>query len=90
MNKLINRELVARSWRGYSLEELRYRRALNEVAIEIEKDKIMRQVSDTLPKNETGASMFSRAIGALTYMDYVIIAFKFVTRLNKLYRAWKK
>lgn len=90
MNKLINRELAPQSWRGYSLDELRYRRVLNEVAIEIEKDRIKRQINGSLPKNEAGSSMFSRAIGALTYMDYVIIAFKLMTRLNKLYRAWKK
>jgi len=92
MNKIISnsRLFSDKKWRGYSLEELRYRRALNEVAIAIEKDRIMRQVSDTLPRNDTGASMLSRAMGALTYMDYVILAFKFMARLTKLYRAWKR
>lgn len=92
MNKINagNHLLSDKTWRGYSLEELRYRRALNEVAIAIEKDKLMRQVSETLPRNEAGSSMLSRAIGALTYMDYVIIAFKLMTRMSKLYRAWKR
>lgn len=92
MNKINagNRVLAEKTWHGYSLEELRYRRALNEVAIAIEKDKLMRQVSETLPRNETGTSMLSRAIGALTYMDYVILAFKLMTRAARLYRTLKR
>lgn len=90
MNKLVKHDFETKTWRGYSLEELRYRRALNEVAIEIEKDKIKRQISDSLPRNDTGATMLSRALGALTYMDYVILAFRLIARLSKLYRAWKK
>lgn len=88
--KLISRDISLKHWKGYSIEELRYRRALNEVAIEIQKDKIMRQVSEALPNKDTGASMLSRAIGALTYMDYLILAFKLFTRFGKMYRAWKK
>lgn len=85
-----NRVLAEKKWRGYSLEELRYRRALNEVEIVVEKDKLKRWVSGTSPQNEAGASMLAKAMGALSYMDYVILAIKFATRMAKLYRVLKR
>lgn len=85
-----NRVLAEKKWRGYSLDELRCRRALNEVEIAVEKDKLIRRVSWASPLNETGISMLAKAIEALSYMDYVIIAFKLATRMAKLYRALKR
>lgn len=92
MNKINagNRVLAEKKWRGYSLEELRYRRALNEVEIVVEKDKLKRWVSGTSLQNEAGTSMLAKAIGALSYMDYVILAIKFATRMAKLYRVLKR
>lgn len=85
-----NRGPAVKKWRGYSLEELRYRRVLNEVEIAVEKDKLMRCVSGASHRDQTATSMLAKAIRALSCFDYVILAFKIATRMVKLYRALKR
>lgn len=76
----------SQKWKGYTLDELRYRRALTGVAIEIEKDRLSRSISSLVPgalKSRTsGASMLSKAFGALSYVDYAILGWKLFKKLK--------
>lgn len=79
-----------KKWRGYTLDELRYRRALTSVAIEIEKERLTRTVSGIVPNALKGRSpgrfMVSKLFGALSYMDYMVLGWRLLRRLKKLKR----
>lgn len=89
MNDFLNdSEPSAPKWKGYTLDELRYRRALTCVAIEIEKDRIGRTVSGIVPQalktRSSGTSMLSKALGALSYVDYAILGWKLFKKIKSL------
>ncbi len=85
---LKNHQLEQKPWRGYTLDELRYRRALTAVAIEIEKDRICRSMSETVPsamkQRSSGASMLSKMLGALNYVDYAVLGWRMIKVIKGL------
>lgn len=90
MNELKQEEMLfPKKWKGYTLDELRYRRALTSVAIEIEKDRLQRTFAGVLPsaeKTQKGTSIISKALGALSYVDYAILGWRLFKTLKKLRR----
>lgn len=92
MSEKVLREeaLSPKKWRGYTLDELRYRRALTEVAIEIEKGRMARAVSGSVPDvlkgRSSGRFMLSRLLGALSYMDYMVLAWRLLRKIKRLKR----
>lgn len=83
-------QLQPKAWRGYNLDELRYRRALTEVAIEIERDRISQSISNAVPNalkgRSSGTSMMSRVFGALNYVDYAVLGWKLIKMIKGLRR----
>ncbi|MDE6309132.1 MAG: hypothetical protein K2L93_08005 [Muribaculaceae bacterium] len=83
-------ELKPKAWRGYTLDELRYRRALTEVAIEIERDRITQSITDTVPNalkgRSSGPSMMSKVFGALNYVDYAVLGWRLIKMVRGLRR----
>lgn len=65
-------------WSGYTLDELRYRRAVTLARIEVQKEKLRLGAADM----RAGSGPFSSAgiagkiMGSLNYLDYIILAFK--------------
>lgn len=85
-------------WRGYTLDEIRYRRVLVGARMEIEKYKLSTYYRDFKERNpffggsgESGRSrgIFSRIMGAFTYTEYAIMAFKLFRRVIPLFRRKK-
>lgn len=93
------------SWNGYTLEEIRYRRLLNVAHEEIERERLTRQFNETAktasslgmtaaPLALIGGStpaigVLKKMLGALSYMDYAIVAFKVGQRLFDTIRLWR-
>ena len=69
------------SWKGYTLDELQYRRAVTLTRIEIQKGKMFQQVQsagingDFSTKGITGVLM-KKFFGNMSIVDYVFIGFK--------------
>ncbi len=80
-----------KEWRGYSLDEIRYRRLFNVARCEIVKRRMLADVQ-TVASEGVGFSkmgMMRKMLGALSYMDYGIIAYRLsrkafvvISRLN--------
>lgn len=83
------------SWKGYSLDELRYQRALNMARIEIAKHMIATQ-GTTLYENTFKMSggnrggIVGKLMSTLSVMDYSVIAFRLGSKLFSLYRSFRK
>lgn len=86
--KILQAETLSpKKWRGYTLDELRYRRALTSVAVEIEKDRMARALSGAVPNVLRGGRgsrrfMLSKIFGALSYMDYLVLGWRLLRKLK--------
>lgn len=82
--------LSSKKWRGYTLDELRYRRALTAVAVEIEKARMSRSVSGIVPnglrRRSPGRFMLSKLLGSLSYMDYILLGWRLLRKLKGIKR----
>lgn len=74
-------------WKGYTLSQLEYRRALTLARIEMQKEQFSRDYSRVRMGNfSMEPSGFSRALGAMNYLDYAIMAFKVIKKIVPLFR----
>ncbi len=74
-------------WSGYAFEELRYRRALNTIRIEVEKQKLLSTAGKLNPIASLGGrSILRGAWGNIDKLGYLLLAFKLVRNLAKLCR----
>lgn len=83
------------SWRGYTLADLRYRRAVNEVRIAMEQerllnrfDRIINPKAHPVQKGEPG--VVSRILRGISLVDYAMIAFSGGKQLMKIYRFFSR
>lgn len=78
-------------WRGYTLEELRYQRALAAIRCEIGSEKLKSSVANIQNgvKNNGLRSLFfsSNVLSGLKFADYLILGFKLSRLVSKL---WKR
>ncbi|MCM1110896.1 MAG: hypothetical protein NC336_06810 [Clostridium sp.] len=76
------------NWQGYTLDELRYQRALTAARLEIQKERLMNQ-TQTL-RGTFGALQPKGVVGkmlrSLDVIDYGILAFRTVSRITSLLR----
>lgn len=83
------------SWRGYTIEELRYRRALVLLKLEAQKEKLARDYREmvaggVVPMTGTSRNIMTKLMGALDYFDYAYIAYKAGGRLLNIVRALRR
>lgn len=83
-------------WSGYTLDELRYHRALTLARIEIEKERITigaRQIYSSkmgqIP-GMRGSGIISKLLSALTIADYAVIGIKVIRKLSAIYRSSRR
>lgn len=78
-------------WKGYTLDELVYHRAIALARIEVQKEKLSQDYSRMRVGNFNFApSSFTRALGVMNYLDYAIIAFRLLRKLGPLLHRKKK
>ncbi len=91
-NLNINNE--TEGWQGFSLEELRYRRALNHVRIEVEKERIMSKTSQMYTRSAAMTSstgnLFKKLSTGFSVLDYALLAFQAGKQIHKIYRFFHK
>ena len=77
-------------WRGYTLEELRYKRAMSVIELEIEKEKMSQFVSSTKERTSQygirGLFGNKKILSRLKFADYVFLGTKLT---GFLYRRWR-
>jgi len=79
-------ELPAGTWKGYDIDQLRYRRAYLLARCEIEKMKLTARydgLKGNMPSFKS-SGMASRMLRGLSYMDYAYLAYRTVTKVAKL------
>ncbi len=78
-------------WKGYTLEQLRFQRALAAIKSEVAKERITAKLSQAKAQASSGnvrSLLFgSDVIGRLKTVDYLLIGYK-VSKLS--YKLWHK
>jgi len=83
-------------WSGYTLDEIRYRRALTLTRIQIEKERInigARQIYSTKMTNIPGikgSGIVSKMMSALTMADYAVIGIRLMRKISSIYKSSKR
>lgn len=84
------KERSRREWRGYTLDEIRYRRAIVSVKLEIEKDRIASVYQSSvgrmfsLGKAESGLT--GKINSLFTMVDYGAMAYNLVKKMINIYK----
>ncbi|MBQ8772876.1 MAG: hypothetical protein IJZ17_00140 [Muribaculaceae bacterium] len=79
-------------WRGLTLDELRYLRALNGVRIEIKQQQLVercRESLDGLISQQSGKGLFYKMMSGLSWLDYALLAFRLGGRIAKTLRSFR-
>lgn len=78
---------AADTWKGYSLEELRFQRMLALTRIEVERSKLLDAAEDTrrnLPV--VGSATASTLFSSISKVEYIILAIRLFRKLAPLFR----
>lgn len=92
-----------KSWKGYSLSEIRHRRMLNAVRCEVVHQQMLGNLraiatngGGEMMSNDLGIfsaftpkGMLKRMLGALNYIDYGVLAFRLTRKIIEIVNAFK-
>ncbi|MDE7125413.1 MAG: hypothetical protein K2O12_02900 [Muribaculaceae bacterium] len=76
------------NWEGYTLEELRYHRALNLARRELVSQQLKTLATDVANGSaitSNNRTILSKITSSLSYIDYGIMAFTIVSRIRKMF-----
>jgi len=79
-------------WGGLTLDEIRYARALTQTRILISREILAQRARSTFSGNAMGTasrSLMGRMLGALSWLDYGLIALRVSSKLFGMYRRRK-
>lgn len=87
-----NIDAARNDWRGYTLSELRYRRAYVQVKLEMERAALFSQskaVADKgiIPMRGVTGGILGKVMGALDYFDYAFLAYKAGSKILHIFKA---
>lgn len=80
------------NWRGYTMDEMMYQKAFLLARMEVSKSRLLSQASEFKSgfPGVRGGSIWSRILSGLSYVDYIIIAFKLGSKVARLVRALRR
>ena len=80
-----------RKFKGYTIEDIRYRQLVNDLKIKIEQDKLMLEVMPPEPPLGVSSSTVSQRIDMIiTYGQMAFMAFKIVRRVRSFFQKFRQ
>lgn len=79
-------------WQGYTIDELRYQRALTSARLEIQRERLLNQVNAVRGQFGTleGRGIMGKMLRSLNYVDYAVIAFQTVGRIRSMFKGLRR
>lgn len=78
------------SWKGYTLDEIRYRRAVNLLKMEITRERIMSRKPNAGLGGSFYSSLLSRVFKSLSLAEYAFVFFKGLKQAEKLIKLFRR
>lgn len=85
--------VAAPRWDGYSLEDIRYRRAVNQVKMEMEKERlasVMSRFSSGRTAAVFNSGLLGRIFSHLSIIDYALIGFQIFQQGRKIFGIFRR
>lgn len=77
-------------WKGYTIDQLRYHRAVALIRIDVEKEKISREYSRFSQGNLLlSKSLFSRVVSVMSYADFIVLGVKLWRKVSPIFKKEK-
>lgn len=100
-NKILSEAPEEKKFRGYTLNEIRYQRALAALQREFAKEKIFTQANRIRKRGVFGTGdkqgvmakaggIASKVLTGFNYVDYAMIGFSAFTTLRKVFKFFRK
>lgn len=70
-------------WPGYTLEEMRMARAVNDVRIDLVKHQLSAITAPYEKPARTARTLSGKLLGALSFVDYAVLAFKVIGHVRR-------
>ena len=82
-------------WKGYTLADLRYQRAITHVRMEMERERLansMTRFSDMKGKLNFpgGNGLLQKVLAGFSVLDYALLAMSTVRQIRKVYKFFKR
>ena len=79
-----------KDWKGYTIDELAYHRAVALIRIDVEKERISREYSRVSQGNILlSKSLFTRVVSVMSYADFIVLGVKMWRRVAPLFKKKK-
>ncbi len=81
-----------KSWPGYTLDDLRYQRAVNHVKMEVERERLIAKAHRLVNRqqNMMGGGIARKLFSGFSVVDYALLAFHGVKYLRRIYRMVRR
>ncbi len=81
-----------KKWSGYTLDDLRYQRAVNHVKMEMERERLASATRQFVDRKQSAfaGGMMRKMFTGFTVIDYALLAFQATKQIRKIYRLFKK
>lgn len=81
-----------KKWSGYTLDDLRYQRAVNHVKMEVERELLATSVHQIINRQQSGfgGGIMKKMFTGFSVIDYALLAFQATKQIRKIYRVFKK
>lgn len=82
------------TWKGFSLDEIRYARAFTAARMEINRERLLSRLQNVqkqgiLPSSNS-SGLLGKVLGAFSYFDMALIAWRIGSRIFKLTRSFRR
>ena len=79
-------------WAGYTLDDLRYRRAVNQVKMEMERERFMARTTKIVNRQQNmfGGGVVKKIFTGFSILDYAMLAIQTGKQIRKIYRFFRK
>lgn len=81
-------------WPGYTLNDLRYQRAINNVKMAVEQERLMTNIDRMVnPKSRPGngtPGLMQKMFNGLSVVDYGLMAYSAFKQIRRVYKMFRR
>lgn len=78
------------SWKGYTLDEIRYKRAVNILKMEVTRERMASKKPGSSGSGSFYGSLLTRVFKSLSMAEYAFFFFKGIKQAEKLVRLFRR
>lgn len=73
-------------WQGYTLDELRFAREINNARLEFATHKLKQMTAPYSTPSRAAGTIFGRIVNAMSYVDYIILGYRAISHIRRWFK----